>query len=108
MMGKALSGKLSCPCDRSCLRNGCKNQRHMKTYIHDFLNNLYIKARDFFPILGEITWVRYELSVQVKHADVLIRYARNNLSVFTLIICCCYPKIFTNFLYLCNVTLYLL
>ena len=35
-----------------------------------------LNTRDFYAALGEITWVRLELSVQVDHADILIRYAR--------------------------------
>ena len=32
-----------------------------------------LNSRDLYPVLGEITLVRYEFSVQVKHADTLIR-----------------------------------
>ena len=47
-------------------------RRYVTSYITNALN-----SRDFYPVLSEITWVRLELSVQVKHADILIRYARN-------------------------------
>ena len=40
-----------------------------------------LDTRDFYPVLGEITWSRYKLSVQVKHADILIRCARKDTDI---------------------------